>query len=74
MSFSSVADTRSMLETAGYICTREIATVVFLAGRTQKPILVEGPAGVGKTKLAKAVSLGKSGPVNYFNRSAAPIG
>lgn len=56
MSFSSVTDTRTMLETAGYICTREIATVVFLAGRTQKPILVEGPAGVGKTELAKAVS------------------
>ena len=56
MSFPSVADTRSMLETAGYICTREIATVVFLAARTQKPILVEGPAGVGKTELAKAVS------------------
>ena len=56
MSFSSVADTRTMLETAGYICTREIATVVFLAARTQKPILVEGPAGVGKTELAKAVS------------------
>ena len=56
MSFSSVADTHSMLETAGYICTREIATVVFLAARTQKPILVEGPAGVGKTELAKAVS------------------
>ena len=56
MAFSNVADTRSMLETAGYICTREIATVVFLAARTQKPILVEGPAGVGKTELAKAVS------------------
>lgn len=56
MSFPSVADTRTMLETAGYICTREIATVVFLAARTQKPILVEGPAGVGKTELAKAVS------------------
>ncbi len=56
MSFTSVADTRTMLETAGYICTREIATVVFLAARTQKPILVEGPAGVGKTELAKAVS------------------
>ena len=56
MSFSSVADTRTMLETAGYICTREIATVVFLAARTQKPILVEGPAGVGKTELANAVS------------------
>ena len=56
MFFSSVADTRTTLEAAGYICTREIATVVFLAARTQKPILVEGPAGVGKTELAKAVS------------------
>jgi MoxR-like ATPase len=56
MFFSSVADTRTALEAAGYICTREIATVVFLAARTQKPILVEGPAGVGKTELAKAVS------------------
>ena len=56
MSFSSVADTLTSLETAGYICTREIATVVFLAASTQKPILVEGPAGVGKTELAKAAS------------------
>jgi MoxR-like ATPase len=56
MSFSSVADTRIALEAAGYICTREIATVVFLSARTQKPLLVEGPAGVGKTELAKAVS------------------
>jgi MoxR-like ATPase len=56
MSFSSVTRTRTTLEAAGYICTREIATVVFLAARTQKPILVEGPAGVGKTELAKAVS------------------
>jgi MoxR-like ATPase len=56
MFFSSVADTRTTLEAAGYICTREIATVVFLAARTLKPILVEGPAGVGKTELAKAVS------------------
>ena len=56
MSFSTVTLTRTALESAGYICTREIATVVFLAARTQKPILVEGPAGVGKTELAKAVS------------------
>jgi MoxR-like ATPase len=41
---------------AGYICTREIATMVFLACRLEKPILVEGPAGVGKTELAKAAA------------------
>ncbi|MFY9398658.1 MAG: MoxR family ATPase, partial [Desulfomonilia bacterium] len=54
--FSSVADVQEKLEAAGYITSREIATVVFLAAATAKPILVEGPAGVGKTELAKAVS------------------
>jgi MoxR-like ATPase len=42
------------LAAAGYICSRQIATAVFLAQHLQKPILVEGPAGVGKTELAKA--------------------
>jgi MoxR-like ATPase len=41
---------------AGYIPSKEIATVVFLAAATQKPVLVEGPAGVGKTELAKAIA------------------
>ncbi|EED34116.1 ATPase, AAA family [Luminiphilus syltensis NOR5-1B] len=40
-------------EQAGYICTRRIATVVYLAAALNKPILVEGPPGVGKTELAK---------------------
>ncbi len=39
-----------------YIATEEIATVVFLADKLGKPLLVEGPAGVGKTELAKAWS------------------
>src|SRR5690348_13346046 len=39
---------------AGYIASRSIATAVFLARHLHKPILVEGPAGVGKTELAKA--------------------
>lgn len=54
--FTSVADVQDKLEKADYITSREIATVVFLAAATKKPILVEGPAGVGKTELAKAVS------------------
>ena len=58
MPFKDVEDTRKTLETAGYVCTPEIATVVFLAAAAQKPVLVEGPAGVGKTELAKAVSAG----------------
>jgi MoxR-like ATPase len=41
---------------AGYIASRQIATAVFLAERLEKPILVEGPAGVGKTELAKALA------------------
>lgn len=44
------------LEARGYICDREIATVVYLARMLQKPILVEGPPGVGKTELARATS------------------
>ena len=61
MTFTNVEATRSSLESAGYVCTAEIATVVFLATATQKPVLVEGPAGVGKTELSKAVarSLGR---------------
>ena len=39
-----------------YICDKQIATVVFLAQQLDKPVLVEGPAGVGKTELAKVVS------------------
>src|SRR5277367_4548961 len=44
------------LASAGYIASRQIATAVFLAERLEKPILVEGPAGVGKTELAKALA------------------
>jgi MoxR-like ATPase len=39
-----------------YICNRTIATVVYLASHLRKPILVEGPAGVGKTELAKVLA------------------
>jgi MoxR-like ATPase len=44
------------LATAGYIATRQIATALHLARHLQKPVLVEGPAGVGKTELAKAAA------------------
>ncbi len=40
----------------GYIASQEIATAVYLAQQLQKPVLVEGPAGVGKTELAKALA------------------
>ena len=54
--FQSVDEVQSALEKQGYICDRRIATVVYLALRLEKPVLVEGPAGVGKTELAKVVA------------------
>lgn len=54
--FLDVDHVAASLEAADYICSKTIATVVFLAQATQKPVLVEGPAGVGKTELSKAVA------------------
>ncbi len=61
MTHENIVNVKESLEKAGYICSKTVATVVYLAGATQKPVLVEGPAGVGKTELAKAVakSLGR---------------
>ena len=49
MVFKNPEHVKACLEKAAYICSDEIATVIYLAGATAKPILVEGPAGVGKT-------------------------
>jgi MoxR-like ATPase len=54
--FDSVEEVVSGLTEQDYICDRKIATVVFLAAKLEKPVLVEGPAGVGKTELAKVVA------------------
>ena len=54
--FESVDDVVTRLRTADYLSDANIAGVVYLADRLGKPVLVEGPAGVGKTELAKAVS------------------
>ena len=54
--FADVADVAERLRAAGYLSDEAIATTVFLADRLRKPLLVEGPAGVGKTELAKALA------------------
>jgi MoxR-like ATPase len=54
--FESIDDVRERLSQQSYVCDRRLATVVFLATRIGKPVLVEGPAGVGKTELAKVLA------------------
>jgi MoxR-like ATPase len=58
-----VDDASTGLASAGYLPSREIATAVFLADRLEKPILVEGPAGVGKTELARAFAIAAGRPL-----------
>ena len=54
--WSSAAEVAESLQASGYLADDRIAQVVFLAGRLGKPILAEGPAGVGKTSLALALA------------------
>jgi MoxR-like ATPase len=54
--FGSVDEVTERLAAVGYLANTAVATTVYLADRLGKPLLVEGPAGVGKTELAKAVA------------------
>jgi len=54
--FQSVEEVQQRFRAARYIAGRRIATVVYLAARMNRPVLVEGPAGVGKTELAKTLA------------------
>ena len=54
--WASIDDVEAGLASQGYIASRHIATAVYLSEQLAKPILVEGPAGVGKTELARAVA------------------
>src|SRR6266511_5911370 len=54
--FSSTDDTLASLEEVGYFTTREIANTIYLAGELNRPILLAGPAGAGKTEMALAIN------------------
>jgi MoxR-like ATPase len=54
--FATPGDVTERLASTGYLADPATATTAFLAGALEKPLLVEGPAGVGKTELAKAIS------------------
>ena len=60
---ASVDSIINSLGSNGYICNEQIATVVYLAAALEKPILVEGPPGVGKTELAKTCALIAGNPL-----------
>jgi MoxR-like ATPase len=53
---ASVDQVRESLQAQRYICSNQIATVVYLAYHLRKPVLIEGPPGVGKTELAKTTA------------------
>ena len=56
MPFTSIDDVKAKLAAANYLASDAVATTVFLASELGKPLLVEGPAGVGKTELSRAVA------------------
>ena len=56
MTFDSIEAVQEAMRAQDYICDRSLATVIFLAMKLEKPILLEGEAGVGKTEVAKVLA------------------
>jgi MoxR-like ATPase len=63
MTFESPAEVGDRLATVQYLADEQIAVTIFVAERLSKPVLCEGPAGVGKTELAKALALATGRPL-----------
>jgi MoxR-like ATPase len=61
--FPSIERIQDGFEALGYVCSRRIATTLYLASHLEKPVLIEGPAGVGKTELAKTMAVYLSLPM-----------
>jgi MoxR-like ATPase len=61
--FASVDDVLARLGALKYVADRRIATTLYLADRMERPVMVEGPAGVGKTELAKVLAEATSAPL-----------
>jgi MoxR-like ATPase len=61
--FASPEETLAALSSVGYFTNIKTATAVFLAGRIHRPILLEGPAGAGKTELAQSVARARRAPL-----------
>ena len=53
---ASIDDTLAGLSDEGYVCGRDLGTVVYLSLKLGKPLFLEGEAGVGKTEIAKALA------------------
>jgi MoxR-like ATPase len=53
---ASIDDTLTLLESAGYVADRSLATVLHLSLKMKRPLFLEGEAGVGKTEIAKVLS------------------
>ena len=54
--FASIEEIQKVIEREKYICDRSLATIVYLAIKLEKPLLIEGEAGVGKTEVAKVMA------------------